>query len=63
MRLLSFSQSGIMSDEFGTCATAAADDVHDAFIDEFGDFGAIDSAVSSYSPISLGRPALGWALI
>ena len=38
MRLLSFSQSSVMSDEFGTCATAAADDVHDAFIDEFGDF-------------------------
>ena len=38
MRFLSFSQSGIMSDEFGTCATAAADDVNDAFIDEFGDF-------------------------
>jgi len=37
MRLLSLSQSGIMSDEFRTCATAAANDVHDAFIDEFGD--------------------------
>ena len=36
MWFLTLSYTGVMSDEFRTCAAAAANDIHDAFIDEFG---------------------------
>ena len=36
MRFLTLSNTGVMSDEFRTCAAAATNDIHDAFIDEFG---------------------------